>query len=103
MSVAAIVVAAGQGVRFGSAKQFARLGPESVAARSVRNARGVADSVVLVVPDGYDGDGEGADVVVVGGQTRAASVRCGLAHCGDARIVVVHDAARPDGITRLVS
>ena len=49
----------------------------------------------LVVPEGYQGDGEGADLVVVGGATRAASVRCGLAHVLDADVVVVHDAARP--------
>jgi 2-C-methyl-D-erythritol 4-phosphate cytidylyltransferase len=33
--------------------------------------------------------------VVVGGATRAASVRHGLERCLDAEIVVVHDAARP--------
>jgi 2-C-methyl-D-erythritol 4-phosphate cytidylyltransferase len=95
MSVAAVVVAAGRGTRFGGAKQFALLDGETVAARSVAQARLVADLVVLVVPEGYEGDGEGADVVVTGGASRAASVRSGLAHCGDAAIVIVHDAARP--------
>jgi 2-C-methyl-D-erythritol 4-phosphate cytidylyltransferase len=95
MSVAAVVVAAGRGTRFGGAKQFALLDGETVATRSVAQARLVADLVVVVVPEGYEGDGEGADVVVTGGASRAASVRCGLAHCGDAAIVIVHDAARP--------
>lgn len=95
MSVAAVVVAAGRGTRFGGAKQFALLDGETVAARSVAQARLVADLVVVVVPEGYDGDGEGADVVVAGGASRAASVRCGLTQCGDAAIVIVHDAARP--------
>jgi 2-C-methyl-D-erythritol 4-phosphate cytidylyltransferase len=95
MTVAAVVVAAGQGVRFGGLKQFAVFENESVSARSVRNARSVAPFVVLVVPAGYSGDGEGADVVVTGGSTRAASVRAGLAHCLDADVIVVHDAARP--------
>jgi 2-C-methyl-D-erythritol 4-phosphate cytidylyltransferase len=95
MSVAAIVVAAGQGSRFGGPKQFAPFDGETVAARSVRTSRSVAEHVVLVVPEHYDGGGEGADVVVTGGATRSASVRCGLVHCGDAAIVVVHDAARP--------
>jgi 2-C-methyl-D-erythritol 4-phosphate cytidylyltransferase len=95
MSVAAVVVAAGRGTRFGGAKQFALLNGETVAARSVAQSRLVADFVVVVVPEGYDGDGEGADVVVTGGASRAASVRSGLAHCGDASIVIVHDAARP--------
>ena len=39
MSVAAVVVAAGQGTRFGGAKQFALSSGETVAARSVRAAR----------------------------------------------------------------
>ena len=95
MSVAAIVVAAGQGSRFGGPKQFAPFDGVTVAARSVRTSRSVAEHVVLVVPEHYDGGGEGADVVVTGGATRSASVRCGLVHCGDAAIVVVHDAARP--------
>jgi 2-C-methyl-D-erythritol 4-phosphate cytidylyltransferase len=95
MSVAAVIVAAGQGVRYGALKQFATLGDSSVTARSVQLARSVADPVVLVVPEGYAGAGEGADVVVEGGSTRAASVRAGLARCPDADIVVVHDAARP--------
>lgn len=95
MTVAAVVVAAGRGTRFGGLKQFALLDGETVAARSVRAARSVADYVVVVVPDGYDGDGEGADLVVVGGTTRAESVRYGLARCAEAEIVVVHDAARP--------
>jgi 2-C-methyl-D-erythritol 4-phosphate cytidylyltransferase len=95
MSVAAIVVAAGQGARFGGLKQFVDLDNETVARRSVRGARSVAAKVVLVVPEGYDGTGEGADVVVVGGASRAASVRCGLVECSEADIIVVHDAARP--------
>ena len=96
MSVAAVVVAGGQGVRFGGLKQFAPLGEETVAARSVRMARSVADAVILVVPPGYSGSDEGADVVVEGGATRAASVRAGLAHVGEVDVVVVHDAARPN-------
>lgn len=96
MSVAAVVVAGGRGVRFGGLKQFASLGEETVAARSVRAARSVADLVILVVPPRYEGSSEGADVVVEGGATRAASVRAGLAHVGDADVVVVHDAARPN-------
>jgi 2-C-methyl-D-erythritol 4-phosphate cytidylyltransferase len=88
-------VAAGQGTRFGGLKQFSQFEGETVAARSVRATRAVASHVVLVVPANYEGDGEGADLVVVGGASRASSVRSGLAHCLDADIVVVHDAARP--------
>jgi len=95
MSVAAVVVAAGRGLRFGATKQFTLLGEETLAARSVRAARCVADVVIVVVPADYEGGGEGADLVVTGGATRAASVRAGLARVGEASVVVVHDAARP--------
>jgi 2-C-methyl-D-erythritol 4-phosphate cytidylyltransferase len=95
MSIAAVVVAAGQGTRFGGLKQFSLYDGETIAARSLRASRSVAEYTVLVVPEGYDGQGEGADLVVVGGATRAASVRHGLERCLDAEIVVVHDAARP--------
>jgi 2-C-methyl-D-erythritol 4-phosphate cytidylyltransferase len=47
------------------------------------------------VPEDYHGAGEGADVVVVGGDTRAASVRAGLQSLPACEVVVVHDAARP--------
>jgi 2-C-methyl-D-erythritol 4-phosphate cytidylyltransferase len=103
MSVAAVVVAAGQGQRYGGPKQFAVLNHDTVTAHSVRAARSVAERVVLVVPVNYQGNGEGADVVVVGGATRAASVRAGLAECGDADVIVVHDAARPLASSSLFS
>ena len=67
MSVAAVVVAAGRGTRFGGAKQFAFVDGETVAARSVAARASVADLVVLVVPEGYQRRGEGADLVVTGG------------------------------------
>lgn len=95
MSVAAVVVAAGRGVRFGERKQFTLLGDETLAARAVRAARCVAERVVIVVPADYDGSGEGADAVITGGETRSASVRAGLTHVRDVDVVVVHDAARP--------
>ena len=60
-------------------------------------SRSVADGVVLVVPADHVEDGASvADVVVIGGATRSASVRAGLAAVPeDADVVVVHDAARP--------
>jgi 2-C-methyl-D-erythritol 4-phosphate cytidylyltransferase len=101
MSVAAIVVAGGSGQRFGGQKQFLVIDGATLAARAVAACRGVADRVVIVVPDGYQGDGEGADVVTTGGATRSESVRAGLSHCGDAEIILVHDAARPNASTAL--
>ena len=95
MRVAAVVVAGGRGERFGGPKQFAVVDGETLAARSVSAARSVAEFVVLVVPEGYQGNGEGSDVVVTGGATRSASVRAGLAMTELFDAVLVHDAARP--------
>lgn len=96
MRTAAIVVAAGAGERFGSRKQFAELAGRSTAAWSVEAARGICDVIVLVVPPDAVDVAHGADVVVAGGATRAASVRAGLAALdADVDVVVVHDAARP--------
>jgi 2-C-methyl-D-erythritol 4-phosphate cytidylyltransferase len=96
-SVWGVVVAGGAGTRFGGPKQFFSLGGRTVAERSVTACRAVCDRVVLVVPTGHRLDAAyGADAVVEGGPTRAASVRAGLAALGpDASVVVVHDAARP--------
>jgi 2-C-methyl-D-erythritol 4-phosphate cytidylyltransferase len=103
VSVWVVVVAAGSGRRFGAPKQFAQLGGRPLVQWALESARAVADGVVLVVPAGDPPDGaapplarRGADVVVVGGDSRAASVRCGLAAVpGSAEVIVVHDGARP--------
>lgn len=92
----AVVVAAGGGRRFGRPKQFARLGGRPVVEHTVAACRAVADGVVLVLPEGSTDSPYGADRVVAGGPTRAVSVRQGLeAVPPEARVVIVHDAARP--------
>lgn len=104
-----VVVAAGRGQRFGAPKQYASLAGRSMVQWAVDAARSVADGVVLVLPAAEDsgaGDGAGhvtaadvvtgADVSVSGGDTRAASVRAGLAAVPlSAQVIVVHDGARP--------
>jgi 2-C-methyl-D-erythritol 4-phosphate cytidylyltransferase len=96
-----VVVAGGSGERFGAPKQFALLGGRPVLEWSVAACRPSCARVVLVLPAGDDALAAqhppyGADVVVRGGATRAASVRAGLAAVPlDVDVVVVHDAARP--------
>ena len=92
--VAAIVLAAGAGSRFGGPKQFARAGAIRLVDRAVRAVGEVAATVVVVVPPGVEWAGDG--IGVVGGASRSESVRRGLAHVpAAAEIVVVHDAAHP--------
>jgi len=102
MRCSAIVVAGGQGRRFGGHKQFMTLAGASVAARSVAACRSVADEVILVVPADAEPSDHGADRVVIGGATRSGSVRAGLVAVDpQAEVVVVHDAARPLATDRL--
>ncbi|MDE2405526.1 MAG: bifunctional 2-C-methyl-D-erythritol 4-phosphate cytidylyltransferase/2-C-methyl-D-erythritol 2,4-cyclodiphosphate synthase [Sphingomonadales bacterium] len=104
--IAAVVVAAGQGLRAGQPvpKQFAPWRGKPVLLHSVEAlaAHGVAP-IVIAIPEGADAIAgaavAGIDGVrfVTGGATRQQSVRLGLeALAGDApALVLVHDAARP--------
>lgn len=102
-----IVVAGGSGSRFGGLKQFAELSGRRMVDWAVEAASRVSNGVVLVVPQSSADDAAfekpaGATVVVSGGATRSESVRRGLAVVPpDARIVCVHDAARPFATTEL--
>lgn len=96
MLVWAVVVAGGRGLRFGGHKQFELLDGRRVLDWAVEAARSVAAGVVLVLPPGSAADGETADVVVTGGESRSGSVRAGLAAVPtEAGVVVIHDAVRP--------
>lgn len=87
-----IVVAAGSGLRFGSAKQFESIGGKKIVDWAVDEAWKHSAGVVVVLPAGQ-AVGEGQ---VEGGNTRSESVRRGLAAVPDtATIICVHDAARP--------
>ena len=114
--VAAVVPAAGAGVRLGAGipKAFVELCGRTMLERAVEGllASGVVDDVVAVVPDdrvaqaesmlaGLAGD-DHLVVVTTGGAERTDSVRNGLAALGTAHpggaavydVLLVHDAAR---------
>ena len=102
--VSAIVVAAGAGRRFGSAKQFALLGGKSVLDRTLEAVAGhpEVDEVVLVLPAGVRGARyrerwSKIAAVVRGGEKRQDSVARGFARLesGPGDIVLVHDGVRP--------
>ena len=111
MKIAALVVAAGQGLRAGGGlpKQFRLLAGRPVLAHAIaRLAQGCAPAeIVVVLAPGcartYARDvaphleGLAAPVrLVEGGDSRAASVRAGLDACGtDITHVLIHDGARP--------
>jgi 2-C-methyl-D-erythritol 4-phosphate cytidylyltransferase len=102
--VAVVVVAAGAGRRFGSAKQFAALGGRPLIEWSLRafeDHPGVG-AIVLVLADEADRERYRREFpkvvdVVRGGARRQDSVTNGTARLGPARggLVLVHDGARP--------
>jgi 2-C-methyl-D-erythritol 4-phosphate cytidylyltransferase/2-C-methyl-D-erythritol 2,4-cyclodiphosphate synthase len=114
-SVAAVVVAAGRGLRAGGGlpKQYRLLAGEPVVRSSLSLFawHGEISAVQAVIhPDdraNYDKAAAGLRLLqpVAGGATRQASVRAGLEALSAAApdIVLVHDAARPYCSTELVS
>jgi 2-C-methyl-D-erythritol 4-phosphate cytidylyltransferase len=114
--VSAIVVAAGSGRRFGSAKQFALLLGKPVLDRTLEAVAGhpEVDEVVLVLPAGEEGAGyrdrwRKITAVVGGGERRQDSVAAGFAEIGSGPggLVLVHDGVRPlvsrDVLSRVIA
>ena len=113
--VAAVVVAAGRGVRAGDEgpKQYREIGGEPVIRVSLKGLGGhpgVAMVQPVIHPDDaalFRAAADGLDVLapVFGGATRQASVRAGLEVLSARRpaVVLVHDAARPFASAALIS
>lgn len=107
MTVGALIVAAGGGVRAGGEipKQYRQLLGRPVLRWSV-DALVAAGVEKIVVAIGQDHQAFASAALadaspvslVVGGATRTASVRAGLAALSDCDVILVHDAARP-GLT----
>jgi 2-C-methyl-D-erythritol 4-phosphate cytidylyltransferase len=102
--VAAVIVAAGSGRRFGAAKQFAPLRGRPLVEWSLAafEAHPLVETIVLVLPDLSRKDVYRAGFpkvadVVRGGAERQDSVAVGVGRLDAARteIVLVHDGARP--------
>lgn len=109
MSVWAVLAAAGRGERLEAdrPKAFAQLNGRPLLAESLQRLEASAwiDSIVVVAPPGWEepvillAEELGAGKVVAsvaGGESRATSVRIGVAEVADdAAVILVHDAARP--------
>jgi 2-C-methyl-D-erythritol 4-phosphate cytidylyltransferase / 2-C-methyl-D-erythritol 2,4-cyclodiphosphate synthase len=101
MKTAAIIVAAGRGLRVGGTipKQFAPLAGKPMLAHSFAalSSHSAIDSVMVVIGEGQEAaldSALGRVPFVIGGPTRRESVANGLAAI-NAEQVLVHDAARP--------
>jgi 2-C-methyl-D-erythritol 4-phosphate cytidylyltransferase/2-C-methyl-D-erythritol 2,4-cyclodiphosphate synthase len=114
--VAAVVVAAGRGLRAGGdvPKQFRRIGGETVLRRTLSMLVEAPNLVALVQPviraedrGLFDAAASAMQILppVTGGATRQASVRAGLEALAPHRpdIVLIHDAARPFASPALIT
>ncbi|MGQ9671815.1 MAG: 2-C-methyl-D-erythritol 4-phosphate cytidylyltransferase [Candidatus Aminicenantales bacterium] len=110
--VSVILVAAGRGKRFGSAKQFARVGGRTLLdwclERFIDHPE--VDEIILVLPDErrkaeYLGRSEKITAVVRGGDKRQDSVRQGFEVLDPkkTRLVLIHDGVRPVVSPTLIS
>lgn len=109
---AAIIVAAGEGSRFGGRKQFTDLCGRPLLQWSVDLFDSVPEiaATVIVAPPGQVSElqelartSSKVIAVVAGGESRTGSVRNGLAAVPlDANVILVHDAARPLASAALV-
>lgn len=101
-----VILAAGQGIRFGADKRFAKLDGETLLAHVLRRARSLEPQALALVVDSpqemasvAEQEHSDAYFCVQGGATRSLSVKAGLealaaTYPPDAR-VLIHDAARP--------
>ncbi|MCO5065899.1 MAG: bifunctional 2-C-methyl-D-erythritol 4-phosphate cytidylyltransferase/2-C-methyl-D-erythritol 2,4-cyclodiphosphate synthase [Rhizobiaceae bacterium] len=114
--VAAVIVAAGRGERAGRGegpKQYRKLGPDAIIARTLRTFLDHPDIgriVVAIHPEDSDlfaaaaGDLASRVIVVTGGGTRQESVLLALSALRGAppASVLIHDAVRPFADARLI-
>ena len=98
-----IIVAGGQGIRFGVQKQFIKLGSKVLWQWSADEAAKLKDSgineIILVIPSDSDPQKISWEAslpfkIVHGGKTRSESVLNGL-KAASCDYVLIHDAARP--------
>ena len=101
MTTAAIIVAAGRGLRAGGAapKQWQMLAGRAVVAHALAAFAGLDRRVLVIHPDDHARAAPYADqaMIVAGGATRDASVRAALLALQGSGVtrVLIHDAARP--------
>ncbi|WP_298847903.1 bifunctional 2-C-methyl-D-erythritol 4-phosphate cytidylyltransferase/2-C-methyl-D-erythritol 2,4-cyclodiphosphate synthase [uncultured Ruegeria sp.] len=110
MITAAIIVAAGRGLRAGGGvpKQWRGLAGRRVADWTIERFRGQVDHIVLVLSDedapAWEEFRETDLILASGGTDRAGSVRNGLSALSDLNVqrVLIHDVARPCVTRRII-
>ncbi len=110
----AIIVAGGQGLRFGSAvpKQFLPVNGRPILFYTLEKFHGIADEIILVLPESHQhywkelclNESFQIPVTVIsGGESRSQSVLNGLNAIPGPGIVAIHDAVRPFVSRKLIN
>lgn len=99
MKIATIIVAAGSGSRLGgnTPKQFLAVGGRMILERTIDRFAAISSQIVVVLAADYIEKYNFCNcTLVAGGDSRAASVRAGLAALGsDVEMVLIQDGVRP--------
>ena len=94
--VAAIVLAAGHGTRFGQPKYSVPIRGRRSVDRALDLVRPLCRDVIVVLPPGYAWDGDPVSGVATGGSSRTESLRAAMPLLlPDVDVVVTHDCVRP--------
>lgn len=94
--VAAVVLAGGQGTRFGQPKYSLTLRGRRLVDMAVELVRPHCRDIVVVLPAGHEWHGDPVSGVATGGATRTESLRAAIPLLRpDVEIVVTHDCVRP--------
>ena len=93
--ISALIPAAGSGERLGmGAKALLELSGQTLLERSIQAFLGIADEIIVALPEAHLAMPLAHARAVSGGQTRQASVQ-NLLEAAKGDVVLIHDAARP--------
>jgi 2-C-methyl-D-erythritol 4-phosphate cytidylyltransferase len=93
---AAIILAAGLGLRFGRPKYSLTLRGRRIVDMAVDLVRPMCRDIIVVLPAGHDWEGAPVSGVATGGTTRTESLRAAIPLLRqDVDVVVTHDCVRP--------
>lgn len=89
----AIILAGGEGKRFGNFKQFEKVLNIPIYEFSIKTFYGLVDEIILVIPRGFNVNVENVKIVYGGGSRRESSYNGVINSSCD--YVLIHDAVRP--------
>lgn len=106
MKTAAILLAGGNGTRFGKRKQWLTINGESVTARTIRLIRPYVNKILLLEPQGDYEEAVPGDIVgieiIQSGPTRFDGMKIGFSMVPEGWNVLIVDAVRCNTPTRII-